>query len=257
MKRVKENIKIKLLILLCLVAITITGCTNKFDAMPNLTDEESQIIAEYVAGILIKHDKNNGKLVDDYVIAKYDETQAQKKANLEALMATKEQYSSEEEANPGENGDSSDYAQEQEQVPVFYSIDEACNLDGFKIVSNGYEVLDSYPDISAVDAYFSMDATEGNKLLVLYFIVMNETESEKPLDMIHKDVKFKIGVNGSDSKNSLTTILDDDLSSYNSIVPAGGSTELVLVREVGNETANSISSVELKVVTEDGVFDIQ
>ena len=50
--------------------LTLTGCGNSFDHMPDLTEEESAMIAEYAAGILLKHDKNRKALVSDYEIEK-------------------------------------------------------------------------------------------------------------------------------------------------------------------------------------------
>ena len=34
------------------LGLLLTGCGNSFDYMPNLTEEESMLIAEYAAGIL-------------------------------------------------------------------------------------------------------------------------------------------------------------------------------------------------------------
>ena len=54
------------------LGLLLTGCGNSFDYMPDLTEEESRLIAEYAAGILIKHDKEGGRLASDAQIAAWD-----------------------------------------------------------------------------------------------------------------------------------------------------------------------------------------
>ena len=55
--------KIKILGLLAMSAVMLTGCV---DAMPDMTTEQSDIVAEYAAGLLLKYSPNyNYRLVSD------------------------------------------------------------------------------------------------------------------------------------------------------------------------------------------------
>ena len=81
--------------ILCSVLLSISvllgGCgyDNPFDHMPDLTEEESALISEYAAGILLKHDRNMGKLASENEITAADEREAIRQANMEAYMASK------------------------------------------------------------------------------------------------------------------------------------------------------------------------
>jgi len=231
--------------LLLSLSLLLTGCTNPFDYMPNLTEEESALITEYAAGILIKHDKYAGRLADDWEIIYADE----KAAKLEAAAAEyKERQEAlaaqEEEAKAQEQGNGEEPIQEPVQTP-FAGIASFCGVEGFEINYTDYTICDSYPEEDSDSAFFAMDATEGNQLLVLRFIAENLTAEDKELDMLGRNIRFRINVNGDDEKSALSTLLLDDLASYREVIPAQTGVQLVLIREIPNEVAASVDSISL------------
>ena len=233
--------------------LTLTGCGNSFDHMPDLTEEESAMIAEYAAGILLKHDKNRKALASDYEIEKYDEREAILHANTQELMATQE---SSEVENGQEELAETEGAQEapapQLAEAAFGGVAQFCGLDGFQIDYKGHVICDSYPPADSEDMVFAMDATQGNKLLVLEFTGRNTTMEDKELNVLEQNVQFRIAVNDSGARNILPTLLLNDLSSYRDVVPAGSEVTLVLVREVTEEEANGISTISLSLRNESG-----
>ena len=229
------------------IGLLLTGCSNPFDYMPNLTEEESALISEYAAGILIKHDKYAGKLASDAEIIAADDKAARLKAAADAFAemerAKAEEYKKEAEKNKSGNGDSENDAEEV-QTP-FTGIAEFCKKDGFRIHYIGHAICDSYPEGDEADKFFAMDATEGNKLLVLKFSAENLTEEDRELDMLSSGAKFKISVNEEKERSVLTTLLLDDLASYKDIVPAQMGVQVVLIREITGEEAGNINSISL------------
>ena len=68
-------------------AILMTGCGS---VMPDLTEEETEIISEYAAGVLLKYDRvHGGRLMSE---AEY-EMEENKKAEREAAASAAEQQS--------------------------------------------------------------------------------------------------------------------------------------------------------------------
>ena len=229
------------------IGLLLTGCSNPFDHMPDLTEEESALIAEYAAGILIKHDKFGGKLASDEEIIYADEKEARLKASAEAFAEMeKEKQEQQNEAEAGDSNDTEPTAIPEEQAP-FEGIAEFCGVDGFLVSYIGHTVCNSYPEGSEEDRVFAMDATDGNKLLVLNFIAENISGEDAELDMFSKGIRFKIGINGENAKSALSTLLLDDLASYKDIVPAQTGVQVVLVREVTAEEAASINSISLSL----------
>lgn len=226
------------------MGLLLTGCSNSFDYMPDLTEEESAMISEYAAGILIKHDKYGGKLASDAEIIKADDREARLKAAAEAF-AEKERAKKEAEQKEAQKSGSSAETTAEEVQTSFRGIADFCHKDGFEISYTGYTICNSYPEENGEDKVFAMDATEGSVLLVLNFSAENMTEEDRELDMFNTDVRFKAAVNGEKEKSVLTTLLLDDLSSYKDVVLAKTSVPLVLIREIAQEDADQIESIAL------------
>lgn len=231
------------------ILLLFTGCRNPFDYMPDLTEEESAAIAEYTAGILIKHDKYAGRLASDTQIAEADAREKLRQENIEAFHKTSEEAVEEEQQDTKEKPSSASGGGEAAQAEVpFAGIAQFCQADGFTINYTGYMISESYPAVEEGDMVFAMDASPGNKLLVLQFTAQNETAEDKELDIFDKNIKFRVSINDGGMESMLTTLLLDDLSSYKGTVPAGESIPLVLVKEVPE--AEEITTISLMLKNE-------
>lgn len=227
------------------IGVLLTGCSNPFDHMPDLTEEESGLIAEYAAGILIKHDKYAGRLVNDAEIVAADEREVRLKASAEAFSEMeKEEEQNKAEENASHKGTGEAAGAEEVETP-FLGIAEFCGAEGFQITYIGHMICDSYPEDTGEERVFAMDATEGNKLLVLKFTAENESGEEQELDILNKNVRFRIAVNDASPKSALSTLLLDDLASYKEVIPPETGVELVLIREITQEEAASVNSISL------------
>ena len=91
-----------------------------------------------------------------------------------------------------------------------------------------------------------MNATDGCQLLVLKFELKNLSEQEQEVSVIPGTVRMKIVLNGSE-KNALTTMLLNDLATYQGTLAPQESTELVVVGEYKAEELQNIDSLELKL----------
>lgn len=229
-----------------IIGLLLTGCTNSFDHMPDLTEEESALIAEYAAGILLKYDKNAGKLASDAEIAAADEREATLAANTAEFLAAQESKEENDQENASETASAEPASSGTSEIP-FEGIAQFAGVSGFQIEYAGYMICDSYPPADSADMVFAMDATAGNKLLVLQFTAENTTAEDMELDMLSQNIRYRISVNGGEMKSALSTLLLDDLSSYKDVIPAGTSVVLVLTREVTEEEANEISTISLSL----------
>ena len=70
--------------------------------------------------------------------------------------------------------------------------------------------------------------------------------------MLDNAIKFRILINEKDRVNEQMTILLNDLKSFSDTIPAGQTVDTVLVFEVDNDVAGSISSLALIVVNSQG-----
>ncbi len=231
------------------LGLLLSGCGNSFDYMPDLTEEESRLIAEYAAGILIKHDKYGGKLASDAQIAASDEREAVRLANVEELKALLKEESEEgtDEEQGGEDSQGNDSAQAEQAEAPFEGIAAFCGLEGFQVTYTGHTVCDSYPPADSEELVFAMDAAPGNRLLVLQFMAENTAMEDREFNMLDQNVRFQVSVNEGGMDGVLPNLLLDDLSSYKGVIPAGSSVPLVLIREVAEAEAAAVTTISLSL----------
>ena len=189
-------------------SLLVTGC----GAMPDLTQEETELISEYAVGVLLKYDKSHGsRLVDT---SAYDTVE-------EAEM-------------PEEVPDTTeivDVSQDEDVTePSVSSVEEYYGIPNVAIQYTGYELTDSYPSIGeGEELFFSMDATPGTQLLVLKFSVLNTGNEDQLMNMLGYGARFRVSVNGEASNGALATMLLNDMQTYDDVIPAGSSVELVSI----------------------------
>lgn len=213
-----------------MAAVLITGCGS---VMPDLTEEETEIISEYAAGVLLKYDKvYGGRLMSPSEF----EAEENKKAESEPEESGEEMPEEEgflEESEP-DGAEVVDVSQDEEGAAAEAStIEEYYGIPDITFQYTGYELVQSYPyDAEGETAFFAMDATEGMQLLVLKFTASNGSSADRALDMMEYGARFRVSVNGGPQENVLSTMLLNDLHTYNDVVPAGASVELVSIVEV-------------------------
>lgn len=223
-------------IFLCgiMTAVLITGCGS---VMPDLTEEETELISEYASGVLLKYDRvYSGRLMS---MSEYEEEE-NKKAEREQKVI--EERTAEEE-NTQESDESNgtevvDVSQDEEAAPLPATIEEYYGIQDVTFQYAGYELVQSYPaEEEEGTLFFAMDATEGMQLLVLKFTASNGSLADLALDMMGYGARFRVSVNGGSQENVLSTMLLNDLHTYNDVIPAGSSVELVSIIEVPQSTA--------------------
>lgn len=234
--------------LLCTMMLSMTACGNE---IPDLTEEESQRVGEYAAVTLLKYDANNrSRLVDpEMVIAKLE-----KEAAREAAKAAQEEAKTEETGNTGTTEVTMATAQED----ITASMEDFFGLpEGVGIAYEDYMVTDSYPEDGATDEYFALDASAGKKLLVLRFRLTNGTEQEEKIDLLNTNSRYIITVNDSIRANALTTMLPNDMSTYEETLEPGQDQELVLLLEVNEDVAGAVQAIALRLKNASNEYTIQ
>lgn len=230
----------KISILLCGIGIAcaLTGCG---DTVPELTQEENDIITEYAVGLLLKYDKyHSSHLVD---LTAYEEEQDSAKA---------EEIEEENNVEPEEildepSVDNAEVVDVSEEYSAS-SIEEFYGIEGFSFQYTGYELKNEYPEVAqdSAEAFFAMQATPGTQLLVLKFQAVNNSGMERELNMINCGMKSRVSVNGESSKSVLSTMLLNDIQTYKGTIEANASTELVAIVEVPEGTNVNNISIQLR-----------
>lgn len=223
-------------IILYLTAVfTLTGCAS--NQIPELTDEQTTAISEYAAMTLLKYDVNSrSRLVSREEVAEYDAKQLE----IEQKRLEREQREAEKE--DASNDVSVTDSSEPEEVMPNYSINDFYELNGVDIEFQDYLVCDSYPQDE--DAYVTVDASEGKKLLILRFSITN-LGMDQTVSLHDSSMTARIKINDSVSKNAYITLITDDITTYHRDMAQGDTDIAVLVTEFETYDLESIESIKL------------
>ena len=232
-------------LMICICCFMLCGCTK----YPDMKQEDYDLVAEYAAGLLLKHsetadnrlmsiDEANDILILEEIVE--EEIEETEETEEEVVVETEETIEESVEETDTPVIDKS----EQEEV-VSAPMGETMGMDMLSIQLSGYEIKDSYPDESG--AFFALDASEGNKLLVAKVILINNSDSSIDINMLEQNISYKISLDGNGYKFALSTMLLDDLSTYVGTIDSGNSVELVLISEWDEELLNNISNPTLYI----------
>ena len=137
------------------------------------------------------------------------------------------------------------------------SLEEALGLSGQLTLSyTGHEITDSYPQDESAEEHFTVDAEDGNQLLVLHFTLQNQGEGTEMANTREQKLMVRVSVNGITSV-SLTTLLENDLMLYQEGLNPGETREVVLLAEFEAQSLRDVASVELNVKNDDKNATIQ
>lgn len=229
------------------VALTLfTGCGNTAD-IPTLSDEQTELITEYAAGLLIKYNSlpdqnllNPTQLEEEEKKEEEQREKERKRKEAEKEYLAAQEAKEQEKANK-KNGNSSVKKAEEatiDNLAAFY------DMDGFAIDYTGYKLCHSYPDEERDDFFLAMEATDGKQLCILQFDVTNTNAEELDFDMFAKKPLFLLSLDGQDTIPAQSTLLLDDLAFYKGKIGAGASEQMILVFEI-NQDVTQPTSIEL------------
>lgn len=232
----------KILGLLAMSAVLLTGCV---DSMPELTAEQSDIIAEYAAGLLLKYSSRY-----DYKIASEEEVAAAIAARQETsepeTQQEQETMESPDETNPNEVSPESPAVEQEEvqQVQFVADLDFAAELgiDDLIIRYQSFEICDSYPQNNSG---FSVSAVQGKKLLVMHFDMEGLPEEDINCNLLDYDIRMRVNINDSTSSVVLSTMILNDITSYVDVVHAGEIVDIVAVAEIDDLAEENIQTLIL------------
>lgn len=244
-------------IALLALSVGLSGCI--IPTIPDLTEEQEQVITEYAAGLLLKYDSKGSKgLLSEEELAEAEKEEALRKEKEERNKQLADEYIKKtEEARKQKEAEKADKkskkdSDKQQEVAVPQDFEIASDdmggflaLDGLKVSLEGYGSVESYmgDDNSSL---FSVDAAEGNKLIVAYVSVANNSSDDVYVDMFGKDYKYRLDMDGSEVAYSSNTLFLNDLSMYKDTIAAGTSIDTVLLFEV-NENVD-VDKVELTLI---------
>ena len=303
-------------------SIFMTGCG--FVDIPDLSDEQTELISEYAVNLLLKHAQgSNERILSAEEVQKAEsEAAAEEKAHANEKAGVNSKNSAKQNK---ENADTSSKNSSDGAAVTDTSISDFFGIQGVDIEFRDFDVCSSYPDdlseddsesqsaladssdtdetisdkasetkekgtsdgeksddasnmnqdaqesttaadkklspsdnSSVIDSmYFSLDADPGKKLVVLNFTATNTTDKDIELNMASYSPAFSVTLDDNGPFQALTTLVPNDIASYNDTLPAGGSATMTCIVQAKEDKTASINSIVLNMKSKDNTASIK
>lgn len=240
--------KIAYILVVSLMMSMLTGCS--FIPELQLTQEQSELIAEYSAGLLCKYQIGHTMGLtplsarDFQVAAPVVVEEPVSEETIEESEPSQAEYEDVSVDNPADG--------EIEMVSSNIPIGSVYGLDNVDISYTYYEFTEIYPKQESDDLVFSMQATPGNQLLVVHFDMTNLNAEPLDINMTTGTVKARVTINGGSRIPAQFTILDSDLQNFVGTLDGGSVADVVLVFDVPVNEYEEISSINIILKGEEG-----
>jgi hypothetical protein len=228
------------LVLFLLLSFTLTGCIQKY----NVADEQSDAIAEYMAGMLLENDKDYEQDLIPMKDLEADNSDEASASSDESNDASAAENTATENNSDGNSVSNSDSTEDKDS----YTLSEVIGKKNFNIEYKGYKLTDTYPE-NPESAYFTITPRDGYGLLVITFTVKNTSSKEKKFDLSNTDVKYQLDINVGTIYKPQFTLLENDLRYFDMTIKGGKTKEAVLVFEVTKDI--DISNINLIISNAD------
>lgn len=207
------------------------------------TEEQEDVIANYAAEIVLKHDA-------EYKYNYYDSVSNKNHEEETTFVVIEEEQTtvSVPSVVPDgsneivDNDDNTNY-----EVSNSSSITSAFELPaGVNAEFVEYMITDVYPTKSSQDI-FVMKAVANSKLLVLKFKITNTNQIDTDVNFMANEKKYRGIIDDEKKYNAQLTLLSDALNTYEGKISANSSKELVLIYQTQIDAKEDIKSIAVSV----------
>lgn len=207
--------KKRLYCFLMIVPFIFCGCSSTVA----LSGQSNDILAEYMANLLLKYDRNQTPtLLDEKQIkvAKQEE-----KTTAQSNVETKT---------------------EEKKIQT-YSQKTIAQLLGVKKCEISYEKYGYYQTKNS-DAVYQLRANKGKRLLKVNFQIKNLSNQKQKINLTENQAQYKLETNEQQQYSALLTFLQNDLQTIKTTIPAGKSITACLLFEIPeNQKASQLSLI--------------
>ncbi len=132
------------------------------------------------------------------------------------------------------------------------SVNDILGIGNINIKYNGFTLGANYKE----GDYLSLTPSSGNKYLIMHFSLENPAAEGVYVDILSKHPTFSLSVDGAQGVRNSSTILLYDLTTLQSTLPAGSTTEAVLLFEIPKDSGSEASNLVLQMTVNDNLYNV-
>lgn len=230
-----KGMKERLFATVLIISVLLAGCANVQD----LTDQDNEIISQYIAGVVLNSSDRYGHSFNyDKSVLKPTPKPTQTPppapdTDGQGNGGTPGTGSHGNGGSTGSKGNGGSGVSAAKSV----KLDQIYGITGINVKPG---TVETKKHIST--SYSSIAADKGKKLVIVSFVIKNNSSKAARADFAKKNISYSITIGGKNFGTPMLTIAEGDLLSFNEKIPAGGSKKGILVFQAD-------SSVKVKDVT--------
>ncbi len=226
--------KLQMAAMAVLFIFLLGGCG---EAPYELTEKEEQMIVNYSAHIVGKHNRYQKDGLEYVDLASLEEPASSETQEPEAVPET--ESDAPEGGAPAAGGGG---ALPAEEAVKSASLGELFGAENIRVEFVGTRLSGEYIE----KEYYAMDADPGNTFLIVGIDVTNAGTEPAEVSFLALAPAFRASVNGEPAVPAEMTLLTSDFSTFEDTLDAGATRETVLLFQVA-ETVASADSLVLEV----------
>ncbi len=225
---------------LIIIMLFVCGLCSGCGGIKELTDEESERISEYAAMLLLKYDANYSNALLEEEKKEEEEEKKEKEAEEEKQEPVQEPETV--------SGDAVEPDNNTPPAEPERKLNEVFGFPNIEINYSGCIFTKVFPE-NGVEGY-SVQSGQGKKLLILKLQIKNTGSEAATVDILSGNPSVRIHFNNEEVVAKMT-IIPEDFGTFCGEIPAGGTTEKVLVGEVSEGFNEQLESLFLTIRFQD------
>lgn len=232
-------------VLLC--GFMLTGCAK----LTELSDQESDMLAEYMAGSLLKYDKNYEEALINPEYIKESEAREEVQ-DTDSNSETVDNGQTDNQVSNSDETKQDDTENQEKSTVSLESLFKQIKKDSFDISYTKYKTYDSY---SEKDGYLVVESSQGKQLVVVNFEIKNNSKKKQSFNLIESGLEYQLNLDGT-VYGPMMTLLMNDIQYINLDLDPGEKTNAVIVFHVKKGTDLSKANVTIGYQDKTTIIDL-
>lgn len=214
--------KICLLAIMSVSIMLLSACSST----KTLKDENNAIVAQYIAGSVLKFDK----YYNDGLVYPYQRPSSEKNVVADTVQTVQTtSVSNKEDTNKSDNS-----SKKEDTKETYSELSEIYENKNIAIDYKKFITASSYSGDYSEQA-FNVEAKSGNQLVILEFNIKNNSKKKQTMNLVRSGISYELKV-GNEVYYPILSIVSNDIQYFNSTIAAGKSKNAVLIFEVPQKT---------------------
>lgn len=226
------------------LSLLLSGCGT---AMHELTSEEEELIVQYAAHFIAKHNIYQKDGVSNVIVPEEGDTETESVSETQLPEETETETETEHAST--DNPDGTQQEDAIESIKLAEAIGHGAQLTITYLES---EIAEHYKD----GDFYSVSADVGKTFYTMKFKIENISDKTIELNNIKKEIVYQLRY-GETSVKAENTFLAKDFTLYKGKIEAGQSIELMMLFEISKDDVKLVKEPLLQVEIEDSIKNIE